>query len=400
MSEVSGSPEPESATAGPESTEPLAAELLPPTEPQPRTQLPTEPQPRTQLPIEPPQPMEPPPPAVETTRHLLGASFDLLSRTSNEMRRASFYIGFIVLGTVGPLALASWALEVLSLHMNALQLGSVLESGAAIWLGWLGVLAAAGLVVAATESRAMASSILGGHLAGRPISVRSSLARSRMVFWRVIVGSLVAAIPVLVVQALLNAGFEAALGRQTDISVVSSTLAAALAGAPFAYVLGGIALGDVEPFESTRRSIRVFRARKLAAALVAVFETIATLLVILGLGAGLDVALRVFGAVGLGSGSGPAGLTLMTIGVLAGVFALGTLIYTAYAIVVAPQVVMFVGLTRATIGLDHVRPGGDRDPTAIQAGRRAFRWITWPMVAGFVLRILGLVVLLEVLLNG
>jgi len=50
-----------------------------------------------------------PPPPVESTRRLLGASFDLLTRTSDDMRRASFYIGLVVLGTVGPFAVASFA---------------------------------------------------------------------------------------------------------------------------------------------------------------------------------------------------------------------------------------------------------------------------------------------------
>ena len=180
------------------------------------------------------------------------------------------------------------------------------------------------------------------------------------------------------------------VGKQTDLSVVSSTLAAALAGAPLAYVLSGIVLGDVSPFEATRRSFRVFRARKLAAALVAVFETAATLLVIVGLSAGLDIAVRIFEALGLGTSSGPAGLALMTLGIMAGVFALGTLIYTAYAIAVAPQIVMFVGLTRATLGLDHVRPGGDRDPAMTRPGRRRFRWLTIGMLAAFVGGLLGL----------
>jgi hypothetical protein len=147
--------------------------------------------------------------------------------------------------------------------------------------------------------------------------------------------------------------------------------------------LSGIVLGDVEPFEATRRSFRVFRARKLAAALVAIFETIAILLVVVGLSAGLDIALRVFDALGLGSNSGPAGLTLVTIGIVVGVFALGTLIYTALAISLAPQVVMFVGLTHATFGLDHVRSGGDRDPALRPARGRRFRWLTRSMLAGF-----------------
>jgi hypothetical protein len=306
------------------------------------------------------------------------------------MRRASFYIGIVVLGTAGPFALASWALEIVSLHKTNAQLQSTLDAGGEAWLGVLSSIAVAGLLVAAVESRTMASAILGGRLAGRPISVRGSLARSRMSFWRVIIGTFIVAIPVAVVQFALSAVLQAALGRQTDISIVSATLAAALAGAPFAYLLSGIVLGDVDPLEATRRSFRVFRARKMAAAVVAVFETAATALVVVGLVAGLDIAVRIFGALGLGANSGPAGLTLMTIGIMAGVFALGTLVYTAYAIAVAPQIVMFVGLTRATIGLDHVRVGGDRDPATTRPGRRRFRWLTIPMLIAFAGGLIGL----------
>jgi hypothetical protein len=299
------------------------------------------------------------------------------------MRRASFYIGLIVLGTVGPLALASWGLEVVSIHKTQRELDALLDGGVTAWLTVLGVLAGLGLVVAAVESRTMAVAILGGHLARRPITVAQALARSRAVFWRAIVASFIVSVPVAIAQGLVSAAFEQILGTQADVSLVSSTLVAAVVGAPLAYVLSGVVLGDVEPFEATRRSIRVFRARKLAAALVAVFETIAILLVFLGLGAGLDVALRVFDALGLGSNSGPAGLVLVTIGIVVGVFALGTLIYTALATSVAPQVVMFVGLTRATFGLDHVRPGGDRDPAVRRSGTRRFRWLTIPMLLGF-----------------
>jgi hypothetical protein len=333
---------------------------------------------------------EPPVPPVETTRRLIGASFDLLNRSSDEMRRASFYIGTVVLGTVGPFALASWALEVVSLHKTNAQMRSTLDAGADAWLGVLSSIAVAGLLVAAVESRTMASAILGGRLAGRPISVRGSLARSRMSFWRVVIGSFIVAIPVAVAQFALSTLFQAILGRQTDVSVVSTTLTAALVGAPFAYLLSGIVLGDVDPLEATRRSFRVFRARKMAAAVVAVFETAATLLVVVGLVAGLDIAVRIFGALGLGASSGPAGLTLMTLGIMAGVFALGTLVYTAYAIAVAPQIVMFIGLTRATFGLDHVRPGGDRDPATMRPGRRRFRWLTIPMLMAFAVGLIGL----------
>lgn len=369
--------------AEPEAVEPAAAEAEPRAEPAGAEPAAT------------PTPALGPP--VETNRRLIGASFELLTRASDDMRRASFYIGVVILGTVGPLALASWAVEIVSIHKTGREMDSIFASGADGWLGLLDWLAVGGLFVAAVEARAMASAILGGHLVGRPVTVRESLARSRMVFWRVIAGSMIVGIPVLAAQASLNALAVLALGGQTDVSIVSSTLAAALVGAPLAYLLGGIVLGDVEPFEATRRSFRVFRARKVAAALVAVFDTVATLLVLVGLSAGLDVALRIFGALGLGPDSGPVGLTLMTIAIVAGVFALGTLVYTAYSIAVAPQIVMFVRLTHATFGLDHVRPGGDRDPAVVQAGRHRFRWLTRPLLLMFLAGAVGLVAILVIL---
>ena len=331
-----------------------------------------------------PAPPAPPAPAVESTRRLLGASFDLLTRSSDDMRRASFHIGVIVLGTVGPLALASFGVAVTAVHKTQREMDDLMVRGAGSWLGVLGSVAGIGLLVAAVESRTMASAILGGHFAGKPIAVRAALARSRMVFWRVITAAIIVGIPVLIARTAVNAAFVAVLGSHTDISLVSSALVAAVVGAPFAYLLSGVVLGDVDPFEATRRSFRVFRARKSAAALVAVFETVAILLVYLGSGAGLDIALRVFHALGLGADSGPAGLGLVSVGIVAGVFALGTLIYTALAISLAPQVVMFVGLTRATFGLDHVRPGGDGDPAIRRPGQRPFRWMTIPMLLGFI----------------
>ena len=103
------------------------------------------------------------------------------------MRRASFYIGAIVLGTVGPLALAAWASEVASIHRTEREMRSILLGGAAAGTACSATLAGLGLLVAAVESRAMAASILGGR-SPAPGRRRAALARSRMVFWRVVVG--------------------------------------------------------------------------------------------------------------------------------------------------------------------------------------------------------------------
>lgn len=392
------SPEPAPETPEPiEPAEPMEpAEPTPPEDEQP-TAVPAGP--IEPIPAPSPVPTPGPVPAVESTRRLLGASFDLLSRASDDMRRASFYIGLIVLVTVAPAALAAWALEVAALHHTESELDRLVGEAGYAWYSILVSLAVVGLAVASVESRTMAAGILGGRLAGRPVTTRQALQRSRMIFWRAVVGSIVVGIPVAIAQGILTGLGETLFGPQTDLSVVVTTLAAALVGAPLAYVLTGIVLGDVDPLEAARRSFRVFRARKLAAAIVAVFETAAVLLVVFGLSAGLDLGLRLFDALGVGPDSGPAGLAFVSIGIVVLVFAFGTLVYTALALSIAPQVVMFVGLTRATIGLDHVRPGGRRDPAAAVVGQRRFRWLTRPMLATAAFEVFALAIVLARLLG-
>ena len=324
----------------------------------------------------------PPPLAVVSTRRLLATSFDLLVRTSERMRRASFSMGTTVLLTAGPFALATWGIEVASRDLTIEQLDAAMLEGAGGWFGLAGIVAFIGLIVALVESRIMAAAILGAELVGRPISTRQALARSRGVFWRAVVAAIIAAIPLLIAQAVASALIAPSTGGSPDVDLVVSVVLTAVIGAPFAYVLAGVVLGDVAAFEAVRRSFRVFRARKVAAALVAVFEAFAQILVVLGLSAGLDIAIRVFDGLGLGTSAGPVGILITTIALAVGVFAVGTLLFTVAAIAVAPQVVMFVSLTWATMGLDHVRPGGDRDPDTRRPGVLPFRWVTRSMLGG------------------
>jgi len=338
-------------------------------------------------------PLQPaPPPPIPSrdiplapTRRLLATSFDLLSRSGGDMRRASFYIGLIVLGTVGPFALASWGLLVIEMEQGIIvDVGQ--HSSVDGLFAFLGLLAFVGLVVAWVESRSLAITVLGSRMVDQPVSTRRALARSRRMFWSAILASFMAGIPVFFVQATVSSVIAPMVGDAVDAaSVITSTVVTALIGGPFAYVLAGVILGDVDPFEALRRSFRVFRARKLAAAIVVVFETITALLVLFGVGAGLDVVLRLFDGLGLGPDAGPIGLASTTIGVVAVTFAFGTLIFTVMAITVAPQVVMFLGLTHATVGMDRVRPGGPDDPDIQRPGRRRFRWLTGSMLLGFVL---------------
>jgi len=338
----------------------------------------------------------PPVPAVQSTRRLLGASFDLLTQSTGEMRRASFYVGAIVLGTIGPFALAILAFDVAS--PDGLEgFNRLARTSAGGWFTLLAIVAFAGLIVAAVESRNMATAILGGRYAERPVSVAVALARSRMAFWRAIAASIIVGIPVSIASNIVDGVVSALLNGSTAASLVVAFAVGVLVGAPFAYVLTGVVLGDVGAIESVRRSFRVYRARKLAAAFVAGFDLLAVLIVFIGISAGLELMFDVANALGLGTHSGPLALAAIAAGVIVIVFALGTLIFTALAISLSPQVVMFVGLTRATMGLDHVRPGGDHDPAIHRPGRRRFRWLTIPMLIAFLIGLSGLIGVVETL---
>ncbi len=355
------------------------------------TPLPVSPTPPVAAPLAPVRAVAPPPaiPLVPTSR-LLAASFDLLARSGTDMRRASFYIGLIVLGTVGPLALASWGLLAIETERGFIPFEPDAGPNIEGLFAGLGLLAFVGLVVAWVESRTLAMSVLGGRMVERPVSTRRALARSRRMFWSAILASFLAGLPVLLVQGIVDSIAAPMFGFAVEASVITSTLVTAVIGGPFAYVLAGVVLGGVDPFEALRRSFRVFRARKLAAAIVVVFETITLLLVLFGIETGLDVVIRVFEGLGLGPEAATVGLAATTIGVVAVTFAFGTLIFTVTALTVAPQVVMFLGLTHATVGLDRVRPGGPDDPDVRLPGRPTFRWLTRSMLLAFVLGGLGL----------
>jgi hypothetical protein len=336
-----------------------------------------------------------PVPPVVGARALLGASFDELNRSTEVMRRASFYIGAIVLGTVGPFALAVWAIAVLGSDLSFVSIETFGASTTGVWLGVLGLLAFVGIVAAAVESQAVAIALLGARIAGRPVSIREAVQRSRMSFWRLIAASALVGIPIAILQRPIDLIF----GEGSQAALVVGLIVAVLIQGPFMYAPAGIVLGGVGAVEALRRSVRVFRARRRVGLLVAILPTAFQLLLVFGLGAGLDVVFRIVSALGLGTDSGTVGLSVLTVILVAGVFALGTLVFTASAIIVAPQVVMFVGLTWTTVGLDAVRPGGSHAAEGGSRGHR-FRWLTRPMVAGFALGAVGLALAVSAIGGG
>jgi hypothetical protein len=335
----------------------------------------------------------PSPPPVVGARGLLGASLDLLTHFGAPMRRASFYVGLIALGLIGPLAIALWGSAVLGASLDLAAFEEEIPPAWIVWFSILAMLASAGFFVSVIESQGVAIALLGARWIGRPISVPEAIQRSRMAFWSLVVAGLVIGVPVSIVQEMLSA----AVGAETPAAILGVALVGIAIQTPFVYAPAGIVLGGVGPIEALRRSVRVFSVRKSAALLVAVLPTLFGLVLLFGLGAGLDILVRVASAFGLGVDSGPVGLTVVTVLVVMGVFALGTLLYTAAAIIYAPQVVMFVSLTHATHGLDVVRPGGSHAVERHGDGHPPFRWLTRPMLAGIVLGAVSLVALLATL---
>ena len=143
----------------------------------------------------------PEPPPVVGTRQLIGASFDLLLRSGDQMRRASFYVGLIVLGTAGPLALGLWGSLLAGDGFAGLDPGA--SDASSGWIALLMTLLLAGVVVASVESTAVAIALLGGAFAGWPVTIREAVQRSRMTFWLLVFASLVVSIPTLIIQELI-----------------------------------------------------------------------------------------------------------------------------------------------------------------------------------------------------
>ena len=171
MSDLAGDPPlpPDPAAIRPPSPAPTSPEPLAPPDASARRAA-AGPRAAATAPLTPsaPPPRPTPDPTVPSARRLIGASFDLLSSASDEMRRASFYIGAIVAGTAGGYAIATWLIEVAGVHSTTAEIERALSGALGGWMGLLGLLAGIGIFVASVESRAMAAALLGGRISGRP----------------------------------------------------------------------------------------------------------------------------------------------------------------------------------------------------------------------------------------
>ena len=340
--------------------------------------------------VEPPAPA---PPAwtktyeLPSARRVVSSGLQLAVDSSSAIRRASIYIGLLALGAFGPavilllLGIGRLASDPATADTMARDPSLVLleqpELAGPLALIYLLVIVGMLLLVAiSVDAQAIAIAILGGRAAELPMRLWEAITRARQVFWRLLGASLLVGLASGVVTLVLTLPFLRPLDSNEGITFIGS-IVGTLVVAPFAFAGTGIVLGDVGAIEALQRSVALSRARPRIALVVTLFTLVTSAIQTFALGAGLDVAIRVAELMHLNLDQGGAPLILTAIIVLAFVVAFGSLTFTIAAIVAAPQVTGFLGLTFFSGGLDRAR-----GPQAARPG--GFRWVTLPMLTTMV----------------
>lgn len=329
---------------------------------------------------------------VPTARKVVSSGLQLAMDASRPLRRASIYIGLLALGALGPgvlLALVGIArvVSVPSLLDRLLAdptqmfidnpdiVGPFLLIEMTVGIGVIL------LSVISIEAQAMAIAILAARASDLPIPLWQAVVRARQVFWRLAGATLLVGIASTIVQLIITLSFIRPFDSNTGVSFIG-TAAGSLVVMPFAFAATGVVLGDVGALESLRRSVSLFRARPRIAFVVTMFTLVTSAIESFALGAGADVATRVATVMHLSLDEGVIGPVLVTVLVLTFIVAFGSLTFTIAAIVAAPQVAAFLGLTYYSGGLDRARtPDGARPAR--------FHWVNLPMA----ITIVGLIAL-------
>ncbi|HYK96161.1 MAG TPA: hypothetical protein VE011_09900 [Candidatus Dormibacteraeota bacterium] len=324
---------------------------------------------------------------LPSARRVVSAGLQLAVDASTAIRRGSIYIGLLSLGAFGPAVV----LVLLGLGRLLSDPGTaemlqkdptliffeqpdllrplLLVYGLAI--GGIVLLLAIGI-----DAQAIAISLLAGRASERPLHLWEAIIRARQVFWRLLGAGSLVWLASYVVSLLVVLPFFSLENPNTGIAFIGSALGA-LVVTPFAFASTSIVLGDVGAVEALRRSWRLFRVRPRIALAVTIFTLVTSAIQQFALSAGLDAADRVGTFMHLGFGGGGAGQLLASILVLAFVVAFGSLTFTIAAIVAAPQVAGFLGLTYYSAGLDHARSATGVRP-------RRFRWVSLPMAVAMI----------------
>jgi hypothetical protein len=326
------------------------------------------------------------------TRDLIRQALDLLTRSDSGLRAPSFYIGFLLLVTFGPLAVVLGL--VLALGQDVGGLGSPGSAGfrdpyaaPPAWVGWMFlafVPAIAGLVAASAEASGLATAVIGGRVEGRPLRIRESIAIARRRFWSILgprlLVNVISGFVGFVLTIILVAVFGLVAGDL--IGTGTGLLVSLVVSAPFVYVPAGVVLGEVGAGEAISRSFRLVMLRKRLAIVVTLFGVFSQFIVTFGLSAGVDAIGRVLVGAGVVEDFPPA---LVVPIAAALVFALGTLTFLVEAIAAAPAVHAFAALTHYTHGLEV----GRRQPV-----RGRHLWDPWMTPGLAAAAILGLLVMI------
>jgi hypothetical protein len=302
-------------------------------------------------------------------RELVRQSLDLLTRRDAGLRGASFYIGFMLLVTFGPMAVILGLMFTVPGIMDIPAPGGAapgiapapyVDPGA--WPAWIllaMIPAALGYLAAGIEARSMATAVIGGRVEGRPLRLPESISVARLRFWSVLGAQVLIGIVSFIVSMIVQVVLTLALQGGDELVFGVSLVVSVIIGAPFVYVPAGIILGEVDIIEAIRRSFRLVRMRKKLAVVVTLFGVLSQFIVLFGLSQGIDIIGRLL----IGAGvieQFPPPLVVPVAAAL--VFAVGTLTFLVEAIAAAPAVHAFAALTHYTHGLQAGRdnPVGGR----------------------------------------
>jgi hypothetical protein len=302
-------------------------------------------------------------------RELVRQSLDLLTRRDAGLRGASFYIGFMLLVTFGPMAVilglmftVPGIMDIPSPDAAAPGIAPAPDVDPGAWPAWilLAMLPAAlGYLAAGVEARSMATAVIGGRVEGRPLRLRESISVARRRFWSVLGAQVLIGIVSFSVSMIVQVVLTLALQGGDELVFGVSLVVAVIIGAPFVYVPAGIILGEVDIVEAIRRSLRLVRMRKMLAVVVTLFSVLSQFIVLFGLSQGIDIIGRLLIGAGVVE-QFPPPLVVPVAAAL--VFAAGTLTFLVEAIAAAPAVHAFAALTHYTHGLQAGRdnPVGGR----------------------------------------
>ena len=310
------------------------------------------------------------------SRELVRQALDLLTRRDTGLRGASFYIGFMLLVTVAPMAIIVGlavtlpGLAGIQAYDGTRDTAPLTATDPGAWPAWIllaAIPAVLGYVAAGTEARSMATAVIGGRAEGRPLRLHESIAVARRGFWSMLGAQLLIGFVSGGASFLAQFAVLLAFGNAGELTFVVSLLVSLLVTTPFVYVPAGIILGEVGTTEAISRSFRLVLLRKRLAVVVTLFGVLSQFIVLFGLSQGIDLIARLLVGAGLVE-SFPRVLVVPV--ATAVVFALGTLIFLVEAIAAAPAVHAFAALTHYTHGL---QAGRDRPV----GGRRLWDpWVT------------------------